>query len=839
MLRHACPGAVRGRGGGRRGDVLRAVRLPDHRGAGRRARPDGSGRPPALLPTPARVRLVPALLVLVAGVVARDPGARPAAATGTSSARPCLVALTWTGNLPFGHASDATFHLWTLATEEQFYLVWPAVLALALRARPGRRRRSSPAPPPCLLACVATAGWLAEAPDLAYVAADVAGRSASSIGAAVRLHRTGCRPCRRYAVAVALAGLAVLSVVPLRGHALTYLAGGPAIAALTAAAAARRGVTWTDVDRAPRPARRGLARHGLLRGVPLELPADALAAAVRRPRRAARRRADARRRRAELAVRRGAAAARSRRPVRSRWRHERATARLDTPTSPSGFGVLVCRPGRGDARGDGRQRLADDGRARRRRWPSRIGTGAEASRRWRWRWCGLIGGCCSWSPRPRCCSSSWPSVSVAFGTARWGAVGTVVASGLSIPAGTADRAVRARPSFDYGGRSLVRARPSPASSTVYAHRRHAGRSVSRSSAWPSSALPWLAGLALRFAARAQDSRASQVVAEEQAAQAVRQADQAREIARLREEQARLARDVHDVVGHSLAVILAQAESAQYLRRRHPRSSSRRWRTSPAPRAPRSRTCARCWLPSEHPPQAPRAPRDPGRRCPGQRARGRARARSAPPSRCRPSLEVVAYRVLQEMLTNAVKHGRRDEPVFVERHWPDGAFAGELRLEVRNAVGAARDPGRGDRSGGCRRPRPRRHAAPAVEAAGGRLDVRLRESPGGHSFTAYGVGAGAPAARWPDDDPGAPGRRPGPVPRGRARDRRRAGRAWSVVGYAGDGLEAVRLVDELEPDVVLMDIRMPEMDGVEATRQIFSPERVAHRAPQVRRCGWSC
>jgi DNA-binding NarL/FixJ family response regulator len=55
----------------------------------------------------------------------------------------------------------------------------------------------------------------------------------------------------------------------------------------------------------------------------------------------------------------------------------------------------------------------------------------------------------------------------------------------------------------------------------------------------------------------------------------------------------------------------------------------------------------------------------------------------------------------------------------------------------------------------------------------------------------------------------------------------------VVGQAANGRQAVQLTGQTHPDVVLMDLRMPELDGVEATRQICAPSAAAGRARPVR------
>ncbi len=65
--------------------------------------------------------------------------------------------------------------------------------------------------------------------------------------------------------------------------------------------------------------------------------------------------------------------------------------------------------------------------------------------------------------------------------------------------------------------------------------------------------------------------------------------------------------------------------------------------------------------------------------------------------------------------------------------------------------------------------------------------------------------------------------------------------WEVVGEAVNGREAIEMAKELKPDVLIMDITMPEMNGFEATRLILETEPqtavlifTIHKSDQVRR-----
>jgi signal transduction histidine kinase len=301
---------------------------------------------------------------------------------------------------------------------------------------------------------------------------------------------------------------------------------------------------------------------------------------------------------------------------------------------------------------------------------------------------------------------------VAFGTARYGNVLVVWLGGLSIPVATLFAIVMAEarglPRFDL---TLL---------PLQYQTRVDGMLLLGTTALTLFSLPWMIGLVLRLRQRAQRSREAgeaaverQRAAEEARAEAEAERTHAEEIARLREEQTNLARDVHDVVGHSLAVILAQAESAQFL----PEDDTARIQRTMANIA----TSARQSLRDVRQVLSVMADPDGSARLPSgspdsllddvRAAGGELRDEvTGTPRPLPPELETVAFRVLQEMLTNALKHGRRGAPVLVDRAWEETA----LRIRVRNAV-------------------PPRHPGDAPEHVGMGLDGMRRRlaSVGGH------------------------------------------------------------------------------------------------------------
>mgnify|MGYP003334731186 CR=1 FL=1 len=208
-------------------------------------------------------------------------------------------------------------------------------------------------------------------------------------------------------------------------------------------------------------------------------------------------------------------------------------------------------------------------------------------------------------------------------------------------------------------------------------------------------MPWLIGLTVRLGDRVREVRRSEQEAQELRELAEARRVEAEELASVKAEQARIARDVHDVVGHSLAVILAQAEAAALL----PDHDLARIRASVATIA----TSARESLSevgavlggAETSPSTGRFPR-----LIAQTMDTTPTVRlsvEGTPRPLAPDLDVVAERVVREMVTNAIKHGAEAAPITMRVSW-----GGRLQISVVNRVGDRSGPGSGLGVKGMRR-----------------------------------------------------------------------------------------------------------------------------------------
>jgi len=198
--------------------------------------------------------------------------------------------------------------------------------------------------------------------------------------------------------------------------------------------------------------------------------------------------------------------------------------------------------------------------------------------------------------------------------------------------------------------------------------------------------PWALGLLVRL--RVQNRAAS-----EEKSRAEAETERAQQLAELRTRQARLARDVHDVVGHSLAVIIAQADSTQAMGD-DDMDRIRGALANIGETARRSLGDVRSVLSDDDSPTGRRDTSDLEALVEGVRSGGtdvdltvRGVSRPLPPE-----LEVVAYRALQELLTNALKHGIPGGRLMVDLEW------GEPALVITVSNRPAEFPGPGSRTG---------------------------------------------------------------------------------------------------------------------------------------------
>lgn len=172
-------------------------------------------------------------------------------------------------------------------------------------------------------------------------------------------------------------------------------------------------------------------------------------------------------------------------------------------------------------------------------------------------------------------------------------------------------------------------------------------------------LPWLAGVAVRTRGAARMSREAQLLAQRDAARSDR-------AVAVEQERVRIARDMHDIVAHSLAVVIAQADGARYALRSSPESADTAL-TTIGTTARRALADVRDLLSALRHEQgtAPTPDIDDIEQLVGE-MRGVGLdvqfERSGGHGHLPTTSQLAVYRIVQEGLTNALKHGDADAPV---------------------------------------------------------------------------------------------------------------------------------------------------------------------------------
>lgn len=204
-------------------------------------------------------------------------------------------------------------------------------------------------------------------------------------------------------------------------------------------------------------------------------------------------------------------------------------------------------------------------------------------------------------------------------------------------------------------------------------------------------LSWSLGLLSRAMRTGRESRAALATAEAD------QVDAERDVA-IEQERSRIARDMHDVVAHSLAVVIAQADGARYAMRADPDSADAALRTisSTAREALGDVRMLLSQLRYQQGESVKPTLLDLDRLMEQMTASGLEieRRDTGSPEPLGTGQQLAVYRIVQESLTNALRHGDTAQPVVVELAWT----AGTLRVTISSALSSgpreAGKPGHG-------------------------------------------------------------------------------------------------------------------------------------------------